>query len=203
MMVRRLLCETVDNVMLLLGEALADPGDDFHERYLAAFCSEEVDGQGNLSELPGRAQSRRKVRSFLDCMEERTTGEVVPQGDGLENATGAMYRLDSGDIHGNASGIMRLYDGKSGKFRTDGAIDDERVASELQALWQTTFAVMQCVASVRARAFGWKSWLDATQMAKNFAANAWLVREMAGLRREPTRLLEFLAFRSVVGRRPG
>lgn len=171
-MVRRLLCETVEDVMLLLGEALADPGSDLHERYLAAFYSEEVDDQGNLSEKPVRAPRRRQIRSFLDCMEERSTGEVVPQGEGFESATGDMYRLDSGHIHGNASSIMRLYDGKTGKFCTDGAIDVEVVASELQTLWQTTYAVMQCVASVRAQAFGLKSWLNATQMSKEFAAIA-------------------------------
>ena len=62
--------------------------------------------------------------------------------DGFESATGTIYRLDSGHIHGKASNIMRLYDGKAGEFRTDGGIAKEFVAAELRTLWQTTYVVM-------------------------------------------------------------
>lgn len=174
-MVRRLICETIEDVMLLLGEVFSDPGGELHKRYLDAFYSEEVDYQGRLNIEHVRAPKRREIRSFLDCMEKRSTGEVVQEGEDLESVMGALYRLDSGHIHGKASSIMRLYDGKAGKFCTDGAIDEEFIASELRTLWQTTYAVMQCIATLRGQAFGWKSRQDTLRMAKKFAAVAWQV----------------------------
>lgn len=171
-MVRRLLCETVEDIMLLLGEDFADPGSALHKRYLTAFYSEEVDDQGRPNNQPVRAPQRWEIRSFLDCMEERSTGEFVQQGERFESVMGDLYRLDSGNVHGRAANIMCLYDGKAGRSRTGGAIDEEFVASELRTLWETTCAVMLCIASVRGRAFGWKSQLGAQRMAKEFAAIA-------------------------------
>ena len=168
-MVRRLLCETIEDVMLLIGGALAEPGCNLHERFLAAFYSEEVDDHGNMNEEHVWAPKRREIRSFLDYAEKRLTGENVRQGEDFESATGAMYRLDSGHIHGKASSIMRLYDGKERKFCTDGAIGEEFAALELQTLWLTTCAVLRCIASARDQAFGWPSGSDALRMAGEFA----------------------------------
>ena len=70
---------------------------------------------------------------------------------------------------------MRLYDGKGGKLCTGGAIDEEFSASKLRTLWQTTHAVIQCIATLRGQAFGWKYRLDTLRMAKKFVAVAWQV----------------------------
>ena len=45
-MVRRLLYETIEDVMFLLAEARADSESELHERYLAAFYAEDLDERG-------------------------------------------------------------------------------------------------------------------------------------------------------------
>ena len=94
--------------MFLLAEHRQDSTNDLHERYLAAFYAEDLDGDGRLNEKGVRAPSRQEMRSFLETVEEEINGGRSQDGSGLGMPMKAMYRFGSGHLHGRAASIMRL-----------------------------------------------------------------------------------------------
>lgn len=173
-MIRRLLYETIEDVMFLLAEDRADSTKDLHERYLRAFYAEDLDEDGHLNEKPLRAPSRQEMRAFLKIVEEEIHGGRSQDGSGLGMPMKAIYKFGSGHMHGRTVSIMRLYDTGAGAFRTNGMEDTEYLAGDLRSLWAVLFNGILCFAAIRARLWGADYWNDAYEMAEGFS-------EIAGL----------------------
>ena len=148
-MVRRLLYETIEDVMFLLAEGRADSESDLHERYLAAFYAEDLDERGRLNEKGVRAPSRQEIRSFLEAVEEERVEGRAQDAGSLGMPLKALYRFGSGHMHGRAVSIMRLYDRGSGSLSTNGMEDKDYLTGELRSLWSVVFLAILCFGATR------------------------------------------------------
>ena len=173
-MVRRLLYETIQDVMFLLAEDWTDGKGNLHRRFLSAFYAEDLDEEGRLNEKGVGAPSRQEIRSFLETVEEETVGGRAQDGRGLGMAMKALHRFGSGHVHGRAASIMRLYDDEAGALHTNGMDDREYLDGELRSLWVICFLTILCFAATRARTWGREYLDDAMKVAEKFS-------EIAGL----------------------
>ncbi len=132
--VKRLLSETIEDIMFLLAENQADNQSELHERFLQEFYLEDLDEKGNLQqkEKGARWVRRQEIRSYLSDVQKRMQGKEAPL---LEKESMGVYRFGSGYVHGRAAYIMMgLYDSRKNRFRTDGRHDQELLALNLKSL---------------------------------------------------------------------
>lgn len=173
-LVRRLLYETIEDVMFLLAEIWADSGSDLHERYLAAFYTEDLDERGRLNEKWAKPPSRPEIRSFLGAKEKERVEGRADDGGSVVTPLKALYRVGSGHMHGRAASIMRLYDGKARCFKTNGMDDKDYLKGELRSLWSVLYAATLCFGAARGQIWGPEYMDDVFRVAEEFA-------ELAGL----------------------
>ena len=173
-LVRRLLYETIEDVMFLLAESWSDSGSDLHERYLAAFYAEDFDERGRLNERWIKPPSRADIRSFLEAKEKEMVKGRADDGGSVITPLKALYRVGSGHMHGRAASVMRLYDGKARCFKTNGMDDQEYLEGELQSLWSVLYAATLCFGAARGQIWGPEYMEDVFRVAEEFS-------EIAGL----------------------
>ena len=133
--VKRLLYETLQDIMFLLAENQADNQNKLHERFLKEFYLEGLDEKGNLQqkEKGARWVKRYEIRNYLSEVQKKMQGKDAPL---LEEASVGIHRFGSGHVHGRAAYIMmNLYDSKKNRFRTNGWDDEELLALNLESFW--------------------------------------------------------------------
>lgn len=168
-LVRRLLYETIEDVMFLLAEIWADSESDLHGRFLAAFYAEDFDEQGRLNEKWIKPPSRPEIRSFLEAKEKERVEGRPDDGDSVVTPLKALYRFGSGHMHGRAASIMRLYDGKSRSFKMNGMDDKDYLDGELRSLWSVLHAATLCFGATRGQIWGPKYMEDVLRVAEEFS----------------------------------
>lgn len=165
---RRLLYETVEDVMFLLAEEGSESPSMLHEKFLSAFYAEDLDDQGRLPKKGVAPVPRPKIEEFIDRLEKKTDATKMRSGNSLNDVMRGIYLFGSGYVHGRASSIMRLYDEKKNEFRTNGVDDEEHLQNELKSYWQIVFVSILCFAAVRGQWWGEKYRDDALQFAEHF-----------------------------------
>ena len=144
-MLKRLLDETVEDILFLLAENQDDNQSKLHERFLKVFYEEELDDKGNWEQKGVRPVQRREIRDFMRGVQEDIS-RGGRKGTLLLNKKimGGLYRSGSRYIHGRAASIMRLYDQKRNRFHTDGLGAEERLALERKDFWLLASAAVVC-----------------------------------------------------------
>ena len=148
------------------------------ERYLKAFYVEDLNAEGDLNEERVRAPAREEIRQFLDDARRGGVEGGSRDDGGLGDSMKGMHRFGSGYMHGRAASIMRLFDPRTGRFRTNGIRDREHLTYELQSLWMVAFYAILCFGAMRSRIWGPEHWSDASSVAAEF----W---EVSGLEGSP------------------
>ena len=152
---RRMLNETIQDVIFLLVVDQSGPTADLRRRYLDHFFSEDIDKHGNVSHHNVRGVTRAEIRSVVTEAFSRTG--APGNGTELAEAIRGLHRLDSGSVHGKASSIMAyLFDANNSEFQTDGIEDEMLVEPENNTFWILTYLVTELFAAAGAR------WLAAT-----------------------------------------
>ena len=149
-MLKRLLDETVEDILFLLAENQDDNQSNLHKRFLDVFYEEELDDKGNWEQKGVRPVQRREIRDFMSGVQEdiNRRGRKETLLLNKENLRD-LYRSGSGYIHGRASHIMSLYDPVRNRFHTDGLGDGERLALEREDFWLLTSAAVVCSIAIR------------------------------------------------------
>ena len=162
--IRRMVYETVEDVMFLLAQHHAESQDDLHQRFLESLYANE--------DKPVQHLKRYLIRNFLKKLEKEKQKDHASGGPNWEEVIGGLYRYNSEYVHGRASRIMRLYDHRVSRFQTEGVDDENYLAEELKSFWLIAFVAMYCFAAARA-AFtkeNWKS--DIWRFAERFYETA-------------------------------
>ena len=158
--IRRMVYETVEDVMFLLAQDKVPGQEHLHPRFLNAFYAAE--------KKKGPYLSRRQIRGFLNKLDKEKRNDSTNEESAWEKHFRRLYDSNSEFVHGRARRIMRLYDKERRRFRTQGIDDGNLLANELTSFWQISFLAMYCFAAVRAgfRREDWQS--DIWKFANTF-----------------------------------
>lgn len=137
-MVGRLIYETLEDLQFLaIGERLC--WTKRHDQYLEVFFAEDFDQDGSVVQRGVGPVQRREIAKFL----RRVAGD----GDKRDAAVRNIARLQSANVHGRSTGIIRgYYEAQKQRFWTGGARTETSMALERFALHLATSHVADVVA---------------------------------------------------------
>ena len=171
-MTRRLLYETMEDLMFLLGEGWVDSRNNLHERFLEGFYTEDFDTNSKAQRKRSRFVNRDEIAAFVSKVGEATAPEEAAGETSLKTSIRTMHRFGSGYIHGRAASIMRLYDAETNEFQTNGVNSEEDLGWALKGFWLVVYMSIACFAAVRGRWWRTEYRDDALRFAENFRETA-------------------------------
>ena len=170
-MIRRLIRETIEDVMFLSGGFLRRNWTTTHDRYLEAFYAEDVNKKGKLTSHRPRSIPRSEIRSFLQELSEKNESMHKDMDGNLQDFSRIMQGVDSGHIHGKASSIMRYYDPEMHKFLTNGSISGD-IADGTETFWLSVYLAILAVALAGSGFLGQDYWRKSCDLTQRFGKSA-------------------------------
>ena len=166
-MVRRLVRETVEDILFLALAETRHPWTKNHDAYLAEFYAKDVNKHGTLSQDKSRSVPRHVIRSYIQDTSRGVAGTSEHATSSLSDLLRLMQRFDSGYIHGRASSIMRQYDPTTQQFLTNG-LDVEDLKEETISFWLSAWLVIMSFAMIGAQWFGQEYWQYSWELSERF-----------------------------------
>ena len=178
--IKRLLNETIEDMMFLVaGEKLGN-WTKTHEQYLVAFYAENINKRGVVSQKKIRSVQRHEIRSFLSKASQRI-GEQTGESSSMENysdCSRVLHGFYSGYIHGIGPSIMRCYDPEKNYFFTNGVDNLDNITIETKSFWLLAYLAIMSFAVVGSGWWGKDYWLSAIDFAERFAQVAGIQEEL-------------------------
>lgn len=175
--IKRLLNETIEDIMFLVAGGQPDNWTKTHERYLAAFYAEDINKHGAVSQKKIRSVQRHEIRSFLSKISEKTEGARKRDSLDMEECSRVVYGFCSGYIHGIAPSIMRCYNPEKNRFFTNGVDNLDNVTIQTKSFWLLTYLAIMSFAMVGAGWWGEDYFSSVVEFAERF-------RKVAGIGEE-------------------
>jgi hypothetical protein len=145
----RVIDETNEDIIFLLGAILNKNITDLHRKFLEAFWEEEIDESGTIitSNQKRPMVPRKKIQAYLAKLE----GDSDPSTH--QKLARTVSKVYSGFVHGASPHIMEMYGGSPPRFHTSGMMGTPRGDDYSRELWNYVYRSFLSHIAV-AKAFG-------------------------------------------------
>lgn len=132
----RTIDETNEDIMFLVCALNDNDITELHERFLAAFWEEEIDGSGNIMDSQQKRPMipRKKIQAYLAKIEGI---DIDPSR--YKEVFRTITKAYSGYVHGASPHIMEMYVGEPPHFHTNGVLVSPRVEVHANDLWNYVY----------------------------------------------------------------
>ena len=166
-MIRRLIQETIEDILFLAAADTKHKWTKNHDSYLGEFYAEDVNKRGAPSQRRLQVVPRHEIRSYTKDVVQEYEGVSTEMKSSVSELLRIMHRFDSGYIHGRASSIMRCYDPTTRQFLTNG-LHPEHISEETTGFWISTWTVIMSFAMIGAKWFGQEYWQYSWELSERF-----------------------------------